>query len=108
MIGILVAEFEPYSTELLKGVSSAMQSTGYELLAYSGGGRAGGHAGWERRYLSRLSGTLIDGAILVTPTVVDAEYGSPGGRDRPPHRAGGVPHGGRGQLLRSAQPPPST
>ena len=24
--------------------------------------------GWERRYLSRLSGTLIDGAVLVTPT----------------------------------------
>ncbi|RPF27757.1 LacI family DNA-binding transcriptional regulator [Georgenia muralis] len=77
VIGILVAEFEPYSTELLKGVSSAVQGTGYELLAYSGGGRAGGHAGWERRYLSRLSGTLIDGAILVTPTVVDAEYGIP-------------------------------
>jgi LacI family transcriptional regulator len=33
--------------------------------------------GWERRYLSRLSGTLTDGTILVTPTVVDAARGAP-------------------------------
>jgi LacI family transcriptional regulator len=72
VIGILVAEFEPFSTEILKGVSRAIGGTGYELLAYSGGGRAGTLVGWERRYLSRLSGTLIDGAILVTPTVVDS------------------------------------
>lgn len=77
VIGILVAEFEPFSTELLKGLSKAIGGSGYELLAYSGGGRAGGNAGWERRYLSRLSGTLIDGAILVTPTVVDGEYTIP-------------------------------
>lgn len=71
VIGILVAEFEPFSTEILKGTSRAIAGTGYELLAYSGGGRPGTDAGWERRYLSRLSGTLIDGAILVTPTVVE-------------------------------------
>jgi len=71
VIGVLVAEFEPFSTELLKGVSSAIDETGYELLAYSGG-HHGGSVGWERRSLSRLGGTLIDGAILVTPTVVSA------------------------------------
>jgi len=76
VIGILVAEFEPFSTELLKGTSKAIADTGYELLAYSGGGRHGG-VGWERRYLSRLSGTLIDGAIIVTPTVVDLHPGIP-------------------------------
>ncbi len=77
VIGILVAEFEPFSTELLKGTSSAIAHTGYELLAYTGGGRHGSNVGWERRYLSRLSGTLIDGAILATPTVVDAQPGIP-------------------------------
>ncbi|MCV2395010.1 LacI family transcriptional regulator [Actinotalea sp. M2MS4P-6] len=71
VIGILVAEFEPFSTEILKGVSQAIAGTGYELLAYSGGGQVGTGVGWERRSLSRLSGTLIDGALLVTPTVVD-------------------------------------
>lgn len=77
VIGILVAEFEPFSTEILKGTSAAIAGTGYELLAYSGGGRPGSDVGWERRYLSRLSGTLIDGAILVTPTVVDAPSSVP-------------------------------
>lgn len=77
VIGVLVAEFEPFSAELLKGVSKAVGGSGYELLAYSGGGGADGNVGWERRYLSRLSGTLIDGAILVTPTVVDHDYRIP-------------------------------
>ena len=71
VIGVLVAEFEPFSTEILKGASTAIAGTGYELLAYSGGGSTAPKVGWERRYLSRLGGTLIDGAILVTPTVVD-------------------------------------
>ncbi len=76
VIGVLLAEFEPFSTELLKGASDAVAGTGYELLAYSGGHR-GGAVGWERRSLSRLGGTLIDGAIIVTPTVMDARPGVP-------------------------------
>jgi len=71
VIGVLVAEFEPFSTELLKGVSEAIHGSGYELLAFSGGHRDN-PIGWERRSLSRLGGTLVDGAIIVTPTVLDA------------------------------------
>lgn len=74
VLGILVAEFEPFSAELLKGVSSAVAQTDYELLAYAAGAH-GSKVGWERRSLARLSGTLIDGAILVTPTVVEAKQG---------------------------------
>lgn len=74
-VGVLVAEFEPFSTEILKGAGAALAGTDYALLAYTGGGA--GRAGWERRYLSRLSGTLIDGAVLVTPTVVDPVAGVP-------------------------------
>jgi LacI family transcriptional regulator len=74
VLGILVAEFEPFSTELLKGVSAAVAQTDYELLAYAAGAH-GSRVGWERRSLARLSGTLIDGAILVTPTVVEAKHG---------------------------------
>ncbi|MCG2798970.1 MAG: LacI family transcriptional regulator [Cellulomonas sp.] len=76
VIGILVAEFEPFSAEILKGAGGALGDSEYELLAYTGARRSGG-TGWERRYLSRLSGTLIDGAILVTPTVVDVDAGVP-------------------------------
>lgn len=68
VIGILVPEFEPFSTELLRGVSTAATGTGYELLAYAGLVTGASQPGWERRSLSRLSGTLIDGAIVVTPT----------------------------------------
>jgi LacI family transcriptional regulator len=77
VIGILVADLEPFSTELLKGAGDAIRGSGFELVVYSAGGRVGEQVGWERRYLSRLSGTLIDGAVLVTPTVVDLQYGAP-------------------------------
>ncbi|MGD8195742.1 LacI family DNA-binding transcriptional regulator [Herbiconiux sp. P18] len=69
VIGVLVADFEPFSAEILKGVATALHDSRYDLMAYSGT-RQRDSAGWERRSLSRLSGTLIDGAILVTPTVV--------------------------------------
>ncbi|WP_324650549.1 LacI family DNA-binding transcriptional regulator [Georgenia sp. H159] len=77
VIGILVAEFEPFSTEILKGASRAVAGTGYDLLAYSGSAHSGGDVGWERRSLSRLSGTLIDGAVIVTPTVVEVRDNVP-------------------------------
>ena len=73
VIGILVADFEPFSTELLKAIATANAGSGYELLAYSGpSGDANDdrRVGWELRSLSRLGGTLIDGAIIVTPTVL--------------------------------------
>jgi LacI family transcriptional regulator, galactose operon repressor len=76
VIGILVADLEPFSTELLKGAAQAIRGTGFELVVYSAGGRTTDQVGWERRYLSRLSGTLIDGAVLVTPTVIDVRYGA--------------------------------
>jgi LacI family transcriptional regulator len=77
VIGILVADLEPFSTELLQGAADAVRGSGFELVVYSAGGRTQDSAGWERRYLSRLSGTLVDGAVLVTPTVVDVDYGAP-------------------------------
>jgi LacI family transcriptional regulator len=70
VIGILVAEFESFSVELLKGASAAAAEAGYELLAYAGLVAGNSPIGWERRSLSRLAGTLIDGAIIVTPTVL--------------------------------------
>lgn len=73
VIGVLVAEFEPFAVQLLQGVSAALQGTRFDVLAYAGSVSAGEHAGWERRSLSRLGGTLIDGAILVTPTTTPTQ-----------------------------------
>lgn len=69
VVGVLVSDFEPFSAEVLKGVGAALSSHRYDLLAYAGA-RDSDPRGWERRSLSRLSGTLIDAAIMVTPTVV--------------------------------------
>jgi LacI family transcriptional regulator len=77
VLGVLVVDIEPFSAELLKGAARAVHGSGYELVVFSGCGRADDQVGWERRYLSRVSGTLCDGAILVTPSSVDATYGAP-------------------------------
>lgn len=78
VIGVLVNEFEPYSTELLKGISASLAGSGYELLAHSHGGLSDVNDGWERRSLSRLARTLIDGAIVVTPsTLITDQAGIP-------------------------------
>lgn len=76
VVGVLVAGFEPFSAEILKGVGGALSGSHYDLLAYSGS-HLHSHEGWERRSLSRLSGTLIDGAIIVTPTVVNVSADVP-------------------------------
>ena len=43
----------------------------------AGDGHVGAQVGWERRYLSRFNGTLADGTLLVTPTVVDVAHTAP-------------------------------
>jgi LacI family transcriptional regulator len=77
VIGVLVQDLEPFSAELLKGIGEGLRGTGYELVVFSGCGGLPDQAGWERRYLARVSGTLADGVILVTPGSVDAPAGSP-------------------------------
>lgn len=76
IIGILAGRFEPFASEIFKGAAAAMGETGYEMLAYTGGVRGGG-PGWERRFLSRLGGTLIDGAVLVTPAAAVEDFAVP-------------------------------
>ncbi len=76
VIGVLVSDIEPFSAEVLKGVANALRGTEYELIVYSGG-HGTSQVGWEKRYLSRLSGTLTDGTILVTPTVTDVPTRQP-------------------------------
>ena len=76
VIGILVADFEPFSAEILKGVGAELRDSQFDIMAYAGSRQTEG-PGWEARSLQRLSGTLIDGAIIVTPTVVRASADIP-------------------------------
>jgi LacI family transcriptional regulator len=77
VLGILITDLDPFGAELLKGIAQAVRDTGYELLVYSAAGRPSDRVGWERRYIARLGGTLIDGAVLVTPTVARPGGGIP-------------------------------
>ncbi|MCB2413439.1 LacI family transcriptional regulator [Demequina sp. TTPB684] len=73
VVGILVADFEPYSAELIKGAAKATRNTQYDVLSYAGGEAPA----WERRSLARLGGTLMDGAVVVTPTSLDSAISVP-------------------------------
>ncbi len=88
VVGILVADFEPYSTELIKGAARATNGTPYDVMAYAGGGAAG----WERRSLARLGGTLIDGAVVVTPTSLDSAIPVPVAAVHPHYSSTWLPH----------------
>jgi LacI family transcriptional regulator len=77
VIGIVVVDVEPFSAELLKGAARAIRETVYELVVFSRCGRSEDKVGWERRYLSRVNGTLTDGTILVTPSTVEVTPGAP-------------------------------
>lgn len=70
VLGILVADFEPYSAEIIKGAATMTRGTAWELLSHAGGETHG----WERRSIARLGGTLIDGAVVVTPTTSDVNF----------------------------------
>src|SRR4029079_12435309 len=89
VIGILVPDIEPFSAELLKGAARALHHLAFELVVYSSG--MPGREGWERRYLSRLAGTLADGIILVTPSVVEVRVEHSGVAGDPPRGGAGTP-----------------
>ncbi|QHC69423.1 substrate-binding domain-containing protein [Rathayibacter sp. VKM Ac-2801] len=69
VIGVLLGDFEPFGTEVLQGVATALRGTRFDLLAGSGGSRRG-RAGWEHESLRRLAEARVEGAILVTPSGV--------------------------------------
>ena len=77
VLGILVPILESFQAELILGAASAARKAGYELLVYSASNLAKERPGWERRYLSRLGGRMLGGAILLTATTVDLDYPIP-------------------------------
>lgn len=79
VLGIVVMDLEPWSAELLRGFSRGVRDSDYDLVVYSsaGGEAAFTKPGWERRLVSRLNGSLTDGLILVTPTVMELKTDSP-------------------------------
>lgn len=59
----------PFTIQVMKGVSRAIQELGQDLLIYTGG--IGGLDSWaarEQQYVTLLGGGIADGVIVVTPT----------------------------------------
>ena len=77
MIGVLVCDIKRFSAELLKGVAEGIHGTGFELVVFSGCGQQPDQAGWERRYLARVTGTLRGRRHPRHTGSVDAAAGSP-------------------------------
>ncbi|NDL60943.1 LacI family DNA-binding transcriptional regulator [Phytoactinopolyspora sp. XMNu-373] len=68
VFGLVTHSFESYTAEVLKGVMEALNGTGLDLIIYANSDTfASPSPGWEQRNLARLSGTLTDGCIVVTP-----------------------------------------
>lgn len=76
LIGVLLCDFEPFSAEVLKGVSAALHGTRFDVLAGTGASHQDA-PGWERESLLRLRDARVEGAILVTPSSVVASPGLP-------------------------------
>ena len=45
VIGVLVADFDPFSTELMRGIADSIHGTGFDLVVYSASGRSGDRTG---------------------------------------------------------------
>lgn len=92
VIGIITSDFEPFSAELLKGAAQAVRGSGLDLIVYSSGAPSGADAHtWEQRNLTRLSGTLTDGTILVTPWLTEVVSVAPVVAVDPKAGASGIP-----------------
>ena len=75
VIGVLISDFEPYATEVLKGIAQACHGSAVELMAWSGGTRQDASTrGWEQRLIARLAGTVLDAAILIAPSMTSVPF----------------------------------
>ncbi|MFB9624329.1 LacI family DNA-binding transcriptional regulator [Nonomuraea helvata] len=69
VLGLVSHSFQSYTAEVLKGVAEALTQSGFDLIIYANSDLYGTYSeGWERRHLARLSGTLTDGCIVITPS----------------------------------------
>ena len=75
VIGVLISDFEPYATEVLKGISQECHGSPVELMAWSGGtNQDASTRGWEQRLIARLAGTVLDAAILIAPSMTSVPF----------------------------------
>jgi len=79
VIGLVMPDVgDPFSIQVMKGVSRAIAELDYELIVYTGGEfQRETSADRERRFVSLLGGGITDGVIVVTPTTTSFPTDSP-------------------------------
>lgn len=66
VIAVVCLSFELFTAEVLHGVTRAVRGSGFDLMVHINDETQKSDR-WEQRQVSRLSGTLADGCVVVTP-----------------------------------------
>jgi LacI family transcriptional regulator len=79
VIGLAMPDVgDPFSIQVMKGVSRAIAELDYDLIVYTGGEfQRETSADRERRFVSLLGGGITDGVIVVTPATTSFPTASP-------------------------------
>lgn len=70
VIGVVIFKLGlSFNTEVVRGIDQVVQAQGYDLMVYTSN-RANHSAdpAWERKVVTQLNGSIVDGIIVVTPT----------------------------------------
>jgi len=69
MVGLIMPDIAyPFAIEVMKGVNRAIAESEFDLLVYTTGDvRKSGRASHEQKYVSLLTNSITDGAIIVAP-----------------------------------------
>jgi LacI family transcriptional regulator len=69
---------DPFSVQVMKGVSRAITELDYDLIVYTSGGiKKNSSADRERHYVALLNGSITDGVIVVTPVATTFSTAAP-------------------------------
>jgi len=79
VIGLAMPDVgDPFSIQVMKGISRAIAELDYDLIVYTGGEfQRETSADRERRFVSLLGGGITDGVIVVTPATTSFPTASP-------------------------------
>lgn len=73
VIGVVIFNLGlPFNMEIVRGIDQIVQTQGYDLMVYtSNRANHGGDPTWEHKVVNQLNGSIVDGIIVVTPTMLN-------------------------------------
>jgi LacI family transcriptional regulator len=79
VIGLIMPDLgDPFTIQVMKGVSHAIVALDYDLIAYTSGSiKRQSTAEREQHYVSLLNGSITDGIIIVTPAATSFSTAAP-------------------------------